>query len=1406
MSQSQQSLLNGHTNGYANGHANGRTAEASEWDAKIQKLNGELRDAKYLAGFHGDALIGDKFRPGVGWFADLRKILTFQHLPAIKNVLIHYIKTKTLDKTNLAELVGSISNDSLLRAKFIETEVKAKYERMLHPPITYLGDAFKYRTADGKFNSAMHPQLGQAGAPYAKTVPSKTHPLGALPDPADLFDRLMAREDPGADGKGRFSTSGLSSMLIYHATIIIHDIFRTNDADKNISDSSSYLDLSPLYGFTEEMQRKIRDDKYKLGLLKPDTFAEDRLLRQPPGVCIYLVMYNRYHNYVATQLRRINENGRFSVPTKYQLAPLASAAKEFVKNPDKAVQDALWKQHNTWKHRRSAGIDDDDDDDEDYEDVCDFLRQRILTAIEEGLNKQGELQRELCRSVTGKEHEVEADKRLKNINPEGVLQEFLKAHEAAWDKLDEDLFQTARLITCGMYIQISIHDYLRALMGFHNFDTNFTLDPRVDMKNHKNVSRGLGNQVTVEFNLLYRFHCAISMKDESYAEAFMSELFEKDESWDPKSMGLPQFMQEMGKTKAKERMKEPLEPWQQEFGLRKEGHSRFKPFKRNEYTGLFNDEDMVNELTSAMDDPIANFGPLNVPRCLKAVEILGIMQARKWEIGTLNDFRDFFGMKRHASFESITPNEQVQNALRDLYENVDKVELYPGIFCETNQANRQLNADPGPSDLDSALWAAIFSDAITLVRSDRFYTVDWNTNSLTNWGMAEVTPDNDVCKSSMFHRLIQRAFPEWYPYDSIRFFHPFYTAEKNAELAKAQGYDKEFCIKTTPLRKAKKNSRGETTKFDFEVTSSNPQKPSKTVYLTHSDDIKRILEDTSDVLVHPARTRISDLPPVIHDVLKPGQNNDPKKNGVSQTAAAKHSTVDHEHIQSYLVNIARDIIKREVVTTDKNKGIYQLDIVRDYAIPIVTRFVADFLGFGHLLRSDTNSHAPYSENEVYQHINNCQVFLSYNADETKLLKRRKAFRDSMTFLLNLAEEGNIREAGKWRTTRWVQSFFGTVASLGQDKPNFMTALGYRVAGEVLQREKNTSKAATILLLTGLDSAYNVVLAFTSVMESFFRELYAEHPSKPWGKVIRDSWLEIQKLAFNDDAESNERIQALVLKVQRWSVKLPIVRKASQETTIQATNDDGKPEQMKLAKGTVVVCDIKMAEENNDSTNADEREELNYCSSFAEAFSEYHPKHVAATGLVTMVKVLAQLKNLRRGHDTQGVSKKINIDSSSVGYANYMAPMRLTEIELKLEQAKKDNKLTEQQREAIYPSGIRKPATSTYLTTEWDEMVPFPTTWKLRFDGYGLSDYSKNNYEVLKVFRVPDDIQPFYQPNGPSHIGGSFATPVCVCHNSWKNKGKGHEGHEETEAGAHEVLSACGHAHAPMPATSGCKIG
>jgi hypothetical protein len=103
------------------------------------------------------------------------------------------------------------------------------------------------------------------------------------------------------------------SLRIFKATNnLVLDIFRTNRKDANISDTSSYLDLAPLYGSSLEDQLKVRT--MSAGMLKPDTFHEKRLLAQPPGVNIILIMYNRFHNYVADVLLKINENGRFTLP------------------------------------------------------------------------------------------------------------------------------------------------------------------------------------------------------------------------------------------------------------------------------------------------------------------------------------------------------------------------------------------------------------------------------------------------------------------------------------------------------------------------------------------------------------------------------------------------------------------------------------------------------------------------------------------------------------------------------------------------------------------------------------------------------------------------------------------------------------------------------------------------------------------------------------------------------------------------------------------------------------------------------------------------------------------------------------------------------------------------------------
>ena len=98
-------------------------------------------------------------------------------------------------------------------------------------------------------------------------------------------------------------------------------------------------------------------------------------------------------------------------------------------------------------------------------------------------------------------------------------------------------------------------------------------------------------------------------------------------------------------------------------------------FKRDPNTGKFDDSQLAAEMARVMEDSICQFGAQNVPKVFKGIEILGILQARKWEVATLNEFRELFGLERHKHFEDINEDKGITNALRDLYEDPDMVEL-----------------------------------------------------------------------------------------------------------------------------------------------------------------------------------------------------------------------------------------------------------------------------------------------------------------------------------------------------------------------------------------------------------------------------------------------------------------------------------------------------------------------------------------------------------------------------------------------------------------------------------------------------------------------------------------------------------------------------------------------------------
>lgn len=109
-----------------------------------------------------------------------------------------------------------------------------------------------------------------------------------------------------------------------------------------------------------------------------------------------------------------------------------------------------------------------------------------------------------------------------------------------------------------------------------------------------------------------------------------------------------------------------------------------------------------------------------MPKVLKAVEVLGIEQGRKWNVGSLNEFRKFFGLKNYETFEEINSDPEVAESLRALYGHPDYVELYPGIVSEEAKDPMVPGVGIAPTYTISR---AVLSDAVALVRGDRHYTV-----------------------------------------------------------------------------------------------------------------------------------------------------------------------------------------------------------------------------------------------------------------------------------------------------------------------------------------------------------------------------------------------------------------------------------------------------------------------------------------------------------------------------------------------------------------------------------------------------------------------------------------------------------------------------------------------------------
>ncbi|KAK0567458.1 hypothetical protein OC844_000256, partial [Tilletia horrida] len=359
--------------------------------------------------------------------------------------------------------------------------------------------------------------------------------------------------------------------------------------------------------------------------------------------------------------------------------------------------------------------------------------------------------------------------RLLQINESGKYVEDLASLtevQKRWQ--DEDIFQLSRNINVAFFASTVLRDYVSAILNTIRADSTWNLDLGKEIKgmNGNRVERGTGNTISAEFNALYVWHATLSSADDLWMEERLKAAF-PDKSVE--EIGLHEWSMIIEAHEAKLAATEP-KSWT--FGGLQRGAD-----------GHFDDIELAELIKDAIEEPAHAFGGRSVPAALKTVDLLRQLQARDvFQLCTMNEFRAYLNLKRFESFQEWNSDPEIAKAAEQLYVHIDNLELYPGLLAEESKP-----AMPGSGLCPGqTIGRGILDDAVSLIRSDRFLTYDFNISTLTSWGMSQLQAQGGAY-NGILSTLLFRALPSAFTFDSIYALLPFYTPPVAAQILKDNG-------------------------------------------------------------------------------------------------------------------------------------------------------------------------------------------------------------------------------------------------------------------------------------------------------------------------------------------------------------------------------------------------------------------------------------------------------------------------------------------------------------------------------------------------------------------------------------------------------------------------------------------
>ncbi|KAM4063963.1 peroxidase domain-containing protein [Hirsutella rhossiliensis] len=511
----------------------------------------------------------------------------------------------------------------------------------------------------------------------------------------------------------------------------------------------------------------------------------------------------------------------------------------------------------------------------------------------------------------------------------------------------------------------------------------------------------------------------------------------------------------------------------------------FGDLKRNK-DGGFNDEDLVQQIKKGTDTVAGAFGAKNIPVALRAIEIIGIERGREWGVATFNEFRKFFKLKPFTSFKEINSTEDgVAEALEALYGHPGNVELYPGLMVE--QAKKEFSPGSGLCP-GFTISEAILSDAVTLVRADRFYAHEYGPQSLTNFGFTAASSDFDVAGGGVMYKLLMRSFPGWYRHSSVYALYPFTTPEKTMG---------NFSSGAAPVQA---------------IDYSAPAFTGPPIPVTSWQGVVQLLQDQTNFKVPQQLSG--------HDDMLSG---DKPANTAKQKFMQDELYCPEENlsiVRAFYESLTARLIKKNA---RKLGGSYQIDIVQEGVAFSHAEFVGRF--FGIPLRGEdsestavTDSYTPRALYNVLAHLFE-HVFL--DLDEAKRYKHL-VVASKETWQLGDIVRGVVRGIkpgeGARSLMQLVEDTFFHKTATGAENAHGLQHFGLELIKRPMEQGqgKDVEEVVWTLIPTAATFCATQAQAWAQLIEIYLSDGYKSH------------WTEIEQLAQSEDSDSFDLLKRYAL--------------------------------------------------------------------------------------------------------------------------------------------------------------------------------------------------------------------------------------------------------------------------------------